>query len=48
MGHTLRSTSLLYLEASHVRVSQSGIKTGGDTTAGDAYDTIMEVTSGSS
>jgi hypothetical protein len=36
------------LEASHVRVSQSGLKIGGGTVAGGARGTIMEVASGSS
>jgi hypothetical protein len=31
MGHTLRSSGLLLLEASQARVSQSGLKTGGCT-----------------
>jgi hypothetical protein len=30
VGHTLRSSGLLRLEASWVRVFQSGLKTGGD------------------
>jgi hypothetical protein len=30
-GHTSRSSGLLRLEASQTRISQSGIKTGGDT-----------------
>jgi hypothetical protein len=32
VGHTLRSSGLLRLEASWVRVFQSGLKTGGDAT----------------
>jgi hypothetical protein len=47
-GHALRSVSLLRLEASHARVFQSGLKTGGDATTGGARGTIMEVASGSS
>jgi hypothetical protein len=48
VGHTSRSGGLLCLEASHARVSQSGIETGGGATAGGARGTIMEVASGSS
>jgi hypothetical protein len=29
VGHTLRSSGLLRLEASHARISQSALKTGG-------------------
>jgi hypothetical protein len=47
-GHALRSGGLLRLEASRARVFQSGLKTDGGTTTGDAYSTIAEVTSGSS
>jgi hypothetical protein len=47
-GHTSRSGGLLHLEAIHVRVSQSNLKTGGGTTACGACDTIVEVVSGSS
>jgi hypothetical protein len=43
MGHTLRSSSLLHVEASHDRVSQSGIKTGGDAMMGGVCGTIVEV-----
>jgi hypothetical protein len=32
VGHALRSSGLLYLEASRTRVSQSGLKTGGGAT----------------
>jgi hypothetical protein len=45
-GHALRSNSLLYVEASRARVSQSGLKTGGGATAGGARGTITEVASG--
>jgi hypothetical protein len=45
VGHTSKSSGLLHVEASQVRVSQSGLKTGGGTTAGDARGTIMEVAS---
>jgi hypothetical protein len=48
VGHASRSGGLLLLEASHARVSQSGLKTGGGATAGGARDTIAEVASGSS
>jgi hypothetical protein len=47
-GHASRSGGLLRLKASRVRVSQSGLKTGGGTTAGGARGTIIEVASGSS
>jgi hypothetical protein len=46
--HASKSGVLLHLKASHVRVSQSGFKTGVGTTAGDTCDTIAEVTLGSS
>jgi hypothetical protein len=45
MGHTSRSSSLLSVEASLARVSQSGLKTGGGATTGGAHDTIVEVAS---
>jgi hypothetical protein len=45
VGHAVRSSGLLCLEASHVRVFQSGIKTGGDVTTGGAYGIITEVAS---
>jgi hypothetical protein len=48
MGHVSRSGSLLHLETSHVRVSQSDLKTGEGMTAGGARGTIVEVASGSS
>jgi hypothetical protein len=48
VGHVSRSSGLLYVEASQVRVSQSGLKTGGDATAGGARGTIAEVESESS
>jgi hypothetical protein len=44
-GHASRSSSLLSMEASLARVSQSGLKTGGDATTGGARDTIAEVAS---
>jgi hypothetical protein len=45
VGHTSRSNSLLGVEVSVARVSQSGLKTGGDATTGGARDTIAEVAS---
>jgi hypothetical protein len=48
MGHASRSSSLLRVEASLAKVSQSGLKTGGDMTAGGARGTIAEVASESS
>jgi hypothetical protein len=44
-GHASRSSSLLGVEASLDRVSQSGLKTGRDATTGGARDTIAEVAS---
>jgi hypothetical protein len=43
VGHVSRSSGLLHVEASLVRVSQSGLKTGGDTTTGGIRGTITEV-----
>jgi hypothetical protein len=48
VGHASRSGGLLCLEASHARVSQSGLKTGGGATAGGAHGTMVEVLSRSS
>jgi hypothetical protein len=45
VGHASRSSGLLHVEASLARVSQSGLKTGGDATTGGARDIIMEVAS---
>jgi hypothetical protein len=45
MGHTLRSTGLLRVEASLASVSQSVMKTGGGATMGGARGTIAEVAS---
>jgi hypothetical protein len=45
VGHTLRSSDLLHVEASRARIFQSGLKTG---VAGGAFDTIMKVASRSS
>jgi hypothetical protein len=44
-GHASRSSSLLGVEASLARVSQSGLKTDGGATAGGARGTIAEVAS---
>jgi hypothetical protein len=45
VGHASRFSSLLRLEASLARVSQSGLKTCGGATMGDARGTITEVAS---
>jgi hypothetical protein len=45
VGHASRSSNLLDAEASLTRVSQSGLETGGDATAGGARGTIAEVAS---
>jgi hypothetical protein len=44
-GHVSRSSSLVGVEASLVRVSQSGLKIGGGATTGGARGTIAEVAS---
>jgi hypothetical protein len=44
-GHASRSSSLLGVEASLVRVSQSDLKTGEGVTTGGARDTIVKVAS---
>jgi hypothetical protein len=44
-GHVSRSSSLIDVEISLARVSQSGLKTGRDTTTGVARGTITEVAS---
>jgi hypothetical protein len=44
-GHASRFSGLLHVEASLDRVSQSGLKTDRDATAGGAHGTITEVTS---
>jgi hypothetical protein len=44
-GHALRSSSLLGVEASLFRVSQSGLKTDGGAMTGGAHGTIAEVAS---
>jgi hypothetical protein len=45
VGHVSRSSSLLDVEASLARVSQSGLKIGGGATTGGARGTITEVAS---
>jgi hypothetical protein len=45
VGHALRSSGLLRVEASRARVSESVLKTSGDATVGGAHDTIMMVAS---
>jgi hypothetical protein len=45
VGHASRSSGLLHVEASQIRVSQSGLKTGGGAMTGGAGGTIVEVTS---
>jgi hypothetical protein len=47
-GHASRSSSLLGVEASLARVSQSGLKTDRGAIAGGARGTIAEVASGAS
>jgi hypothetical protein len=44
VGHMSRSNGLLRMEISLTRVSQSGLKTGGDATMCGARGTIVEVT----
>jgi hypothetical protein len=44
-GHASRSSSLLGVETSLARVSQSGLKTTGGATASGAHGTIVEVAS---
>jgi hypothetical protein len=45
VGHASRSSGLLHIETSLTRVSQSGLKTGGDATTSGARGTIVEVAS---
>jgi hypothetical protein len=45
VGHVSRSSSLLGVEASLARVSQSDLKTGGGAMTGGARGTIAEVAS---
>jgi hypothetical protein len=44
VGHAPRSSSLLHMEASLVRVSQSDLKTSGGAMMGGARGTIAEIT----
>jgi hypothetical protein len=43
VGHMSRSSGLLPVEASRVRVSQSSLKIGGGAMTGGARDTIADV-----
>jgi hypothetical protein len=45
VGHALRSSGLLHVEASLARVSQSVLKTGGGVMVGGARGIIAEVVS---
>jgi hypothetical protein len=45
VGHASRSSTLLGVEASLARVSQSGLKTSEGATTGGACGTIVEVAS---
>jgi hypothetical protein len=45
VGHTLRSSDLLHVEASLTRVFLSGLKTDGSAMMGGARDTIVKVVS---
>jgi hypothetical protein len=45
VGHSSRSSGLFHMEASLVRVSQSGLKTDEGVTTGGARGTITEVAS---
>jgi hypothetical protein len=45
VGHVSRFSSLLRIEESRARVSQSGLKTGRGATMGGARGTIAEVAS---
>jgi hypothetical protein len=45
VGHVSRSSGLLRVEASMIRVSQSGLKTDGGAMVSGAHDTIVEVAS---
>jgi hypothetical protein len=45
VGHTSRSDSLLHLEGSRARVSQSDLKTGRDATTGGARGIIAAIAS---
>jgi hypothetical protein len=46
VGHVSRSSSLLHVNVSRARVSQSGLKTGGGATAGGALKTDRGATVG--
>jgi hypothetical protein len=48
VGHASRSSGLLCVKVSRTKVSQSGLKTGGGATTGDACGIITEVASRSS
>jgi hypothetical protein len=48
VGHALRSSGLLRVEASQARVSQSELKIGGGAMAGGACGTIIDIVSRSS
>jgi hypothetical protein len=48
VGHALRSSDLLHVEASLARISQSDLKTDGGATTGGARGTIMSVASDAS
>jgi hypothetical protein len=48
VGHASRSGGLLFPEASHVRVSQFGLKTSGGTMMGGARGIIVAVASSGS
>jgi hypothetical protein len=43
VGHASRSSSLLRLEASQIRVFQSGLKTGGGASVGGVRGIIAEI-----
>jgi hypothetical protein len=45
MGHTSRSSGLLHVKASRVRIFQCGLKTGGGTMTGGACGIIVDVAS---
>jgi hypothetical protein len=45
VGHASRSSGLLHVKASLVRISQSGLKTDGGVMMSGARGTIMEVAS---
>jgi hypothetical protein len=45
VGHTLRSSGLLHVEASRTGASKSDLKTGAGVTMDGAHDIIMKVAS---